>query len=1153
MKLNQHRLISLALAALVCCAGGASPAVADDSEVFTSAAFTSGAGARPNILFVIDTSGSMDAEVTSYDPDVTYTGPCDNGRVYWRTTNTDEPPNCATTTSVINEAANTCRASFARLKTEGFWRGRTQQFNPAANQWQNARAGATNDPFECEADSGVHGETDASAARFARNNATRWTTNAGLRINWNGRQSLTLYTGNYANWYYGAGDGYRATRWEIVRDVAKELIDDLEGVNLGLMRYSNNGDAGDAVAEGGMVMHPVAELTTASRTSMKNLLDAWGPNGWTPLSETLYEATQYFRGGTVEYGNSSRLNGATPALSVKESRVGGVITGTNYNSPIDFNCQNNYVVYLTDGLPTQDAGGESKIQALPDFAELGGECDAVNPDTGWADSGRCMVSLARYLATADHNTSVIGKQSVKTYMIGFGSDIAAAKPYLDDVARAGGTGESYAANSVAGLANTLQEIFTNIVEGKDVTFVSPTLSVNAFNRTRNLNDLYVSVFSPARGLHWPGNLKKYQIKNGKIVDKNEKDAVDPATGFFKDTAQSIWSKNISGTDIVDGPEVTLGGASSLLPEYVESSSGRKLYTYLGSEAKIYETANEIVSTNTALEAAMDLGGPSDPAVTDVIAWARGKDVLDANRKDGTDERRMRMGDPMHAKPALVIYGGDADEPEGVVYVPTNDGYLHAFDSQTGEELWAFIPPEHLPRIPRLYEDAVTPVREYALDGDVTVFKYDVNGDGAVTGDDRVYLFFGFGRGGSVYYALDVTEKTKPVFLWKATASELPGLGKAWSPPTVARVNVAGSTQGDQKFVLIFGGGYDEAQENYSYTVDTVGNRIFMLDLEDGELLWYAGNDSGADLQLSDMNNSIPSRVTVLDTNADKFADRMYVGDMGGRLWRFDIWNGQTASDVVTGGVIAELGAGGVASPSLSITRRFYNAPDVAIIQRRGSQPFFNIAIGSGYRGHPLSSDTQDRFYSIRDYLPFTKLTTAQYAALTPITDADLVDITTDLTAVVGPGAKGWKLLLNDGGSWNGEKVLAESITVAGVILFPTFIPLGEDTTTPCTARMVNRAYAVRVENGRPAFDSDDDESWERSDRYTELKQSGIAAEIAVLFNDKMDDGPDSSPPGDPTDPPDDDDPPSTTCTTGVEVLARCVDVSSSFRTYWQRR
>ena len=54
-------------------------------------------------------------------------------------------------------------------------------------------------------------------------------------------------------------------------------------------------------------------------------------------------------------------------------------------------------------------------------------------------------------------------------------------------------------------------------ESADTTFVAPAVAVNAFNRTQNLNQMFVSVFAPSPKKHWPGNLKKYQLWNGEIV------------------------------------------------------------------------------------------------------------------------------------------------------------------------------------------------------------------------------------------------------------------------------------------------------------------------------------------------------------------------------------------------------------------------------------------------------------------------------------------------------------------------------------------------------------------------------------------------------------------------------------------------------------
>ena len=76
-------------------------------------------------------------------------------------------------------------------------------------------------------------------------------------------------------------------------------------------------------------------------------------------------------------------------------------------------------------------------------------------------------------------------------------------------------------------------------------------------------------------------------------------------------------------------------------------------------------------------------------------------------------------------------------------------------------------------------------------------------------------------------------------------------------------------------------------------------------------------------------------------------------------------------------------------------RRFYYAPDVSVVTPRGSAPYLNIAIGSGYRGHPLDEEIQDRFYSIRDYQPFNRRTNTSFnSPWVPIEDDDLVNVTT---------------------------------------------------------------------------------------------------------------------------------------------------------------
>jgi type IV pilus assembly protein PilY1 len=150
-------------------------------------------------------------------------------------------------------------------------------------------------------------------------------------------------------------------------------------------------------------------------------------------------------------------------------------------------------------------------------------------------------------------------------------------------------------------------------------------------------------------------------------------------------------------------------------------------------------------------------------VCQLVAWLRGADVADrlpAPAGNGNvTEPRYDLGDPLHAKPVVVIHGGDAAAPGAVVYALTNDGLLHALDADTGRERWAFVPWDRLARTLPLYRDAgVQPRKSLGLDGALRVFKLDHDGDGVVepAAGDRVVLYFGMRRGGRSYYAVDVT-------------------------------------------------------------------------------------------------------------------------------------------------------------------------------------------------------------------------------------------------------------------------------------------------------------------------------------------------------------------------------------------------------------
>ena len=1100
MKISSRKFTWTSTGCALALLSGA-PAFADDTELLLINPDPT-LNPKPNVMFILDTSGSMTTTESTnapYDSSTNYSGLCDTDAIYW--TDVDVLPVCdslGTNIQWVWKTAFQCDYATNQIQGIGSFTNTMVQYRSdgaSAEKWQYLAPAEYSGPVECQADSGVHGDGSNSTDVYAVNGtglSYPWTDLATSELSWGSAPrnlSYTVYDGNYLNWK-NSPTSVTLSRSVIMKEVTKKVLSSVRNLNVGLMRFNNN--------EGGPVILGITDLDS-NRAAVMTAIDSLPAGGGTPLSEVMYENALYWRGMSAHYGELINETPTNPNALVSPDPATEV-----YKQPTWDVCAKNYNVLLTDGQPNNNEDELTLIPSLPNYsAALGGRtsCDNFSTD------GDCLDDVAEYLSIEDIDSTTPGIQNVTTHTIGFTINLQ----IMEDTAFDSG-GEYFLADDVETLTKTLLSIIANIND-KSLSFSAPAVSVNTFNRTRNLNDMYLTMFGAKSRAHWPGNLKKYKIINRVVVDgannpildangdvqlnpvitdASGADAVDPLTGFFFDSAKSFWTAGAA-----DGNDVRLGGAAKRLPD----PTMRNLYTNKNGNV-LTATTNLLTPANAAAFTNADFGlsgATGEPTIDEIIRWARGEDLRNEDNNTATTVR-YAMGDPLHAQPAAVVYGGTPASPDVVVFTATNDGYLHATNGSTGDELWSFVPQELLSNFTRLYFDPNSKYKQYGIDGNVVPVVKDANNNGIVDGSDFVYLIFGMRRGGTSYYALDVTNKNAPVMLWQANFAEM---GESWSTPVVTRMDINTTGTNAEKAVVVLGGGYDTVHDTTGHPAadDAAGAGVHILDLVSGARLWRAGIDSGAQLRLDvtgrEMTRAIPNEVRVIDLNGNGFADRMYASDISGQIWRFDVFNGQAPSSLVTGGVIARLGAEGLATPTAADTRRFYNSPDASLfLDKIQNRRFIAVSIGTGYRAHPFDLSAADRFYSLRDGDVFKKLTQTEYDNYSIATDASFVEVSGTKQIALSSTDRGWKFSLPAN-----QKILADSITFNNEVFFVAFSPDSAAAASCSAGRGTNILYRVNVVNGDPVVNnlSTLAPGTEDDARRRTLKQGGIAPSPTVLF------------------------------------------------------
>ena len=851
---------------------GIGPVSAKDTDVY----LMSPSVARddsPNVLIIIDNSGSMDTVLPTtaivYDPSIDYcsdsldtltgiTGAASNrpsncssisGRIYWSFSSSVP---ATTSNNWFDATKNHCEDSKTTLtgtssSSNGIYSNeKIAGLIPSGSEylWGSIN-GKTNSDItfiDCQPDANnIDGYPKRNV--IATNSLSdAYTSTFGSRFRWGNFDtdtSPTLYNSNrlaYENNSSLQTGSTNTTRLDAAKAAIKELIDSNPSVRFGLMTFNqNNGsDATDTADHGGRVIMKIDTMDAARRISMKSVVDNLVAYGFTPLAETLWESRRYFGGLGVDYGNND--TSATPARDTTAE------SGTNYISPFKFGCQTSYIIYVTDGDPTRDtnANSSSKITGLSGLSSC--------------DGSSCLDDLAGWMHDHDVYSSLPGEQRVTTFTIGFGDGISASgKALLQEAATAGG-GEYKDAVNASELSTALRGALSKAFE-TNTSYAAPSLSINAFNKLYNRDDVYFALFKPNSSVAWDGNIKKFKLCNsadataygctfGEVIDFNSTPApaIDSQTSKIKATAKSDWSS------VADGPEVTVGGAGEQITKDTDPPLPRTLYTYRGSyaSASMPATPEAVVATagsgTTLYDVAIndptilgltDTSGsasttnPTDTtAVTNLITWMRGKDAYDQRKDSGTDTghtgvtdeaRSWNFADPLHSRPVAFTFGSELDafskpdptKPIIKLFVGTNDGMVRMINNSTGKEEWGFIPKELLDEQYTLSQDADAD-HIYGLDDSPAFLVNDVNNDGIIDpATDKVYMYIGMRRGGRNLYAFDVTPAAKmtvqtdtvtPKLKWviEGGTGNFAKLGQTWSRPKVARIRAkcSGSTCDD---------------------------------------------------------------------------------------------------------------------------------------------------------------------------------------------------------------------------------------------------------------------------------------------------------------------------------------------------------------------
>lgn len=781
---------------------------------------------------------------------------------------------------------------------------------------------------------------------------------------------------NFANWF-----AYYRSRMLMMKTASTFAFDALDGkYRVGFDRLSNYG--GTTVQQGVAQFINNGEVANQRSTWWSNLTGAT-TSGSTPLRGELAKLGRYYAG---------KLTSTDPMLYSCQQNYTLLVTDGywNTNSYVDLKqvdgttqIGNQDNVLTTDPRPFYDGAqpnttctdsGYSSCGTLADVAAYYYKTDLRSAALGNASSGATGADVSAnnvFTSGDDKNTAQhmtlytlgLGVPGTLHYSTTYASDLtgdfaeirSGAKNWpaakqddptaIDDLwhAAVNGRGKYFSAADPTEVSNGLIDALSSITAR-----VGSAAAAAVSNLTPVAGDNYAYVAS-YETVSWVGDLQARTI--------------DLGTGQVSSGVDSSGNSTcgVSGSGCPWSAQALLDAKTwSTRNIYIKPSSGSTLRTFVPVNLTATEL-NYFDPSSLSQYAGLVASYSGSLTKSNVVNYLSGDRSMEINNSLGNPplwrSRSHVLGDIVNTTPTYIrapafaysdagysTYRSANASRTGMVYVSANDGMMHAFNADTGQEAWAYIPTALMPSLKALADENYS--HQFFADGPITVNDVYFSSDSSW----HTVLVGGLAGGGKSYYALDVTDPANPKYLWEVSSADtgFENLGYTFSKPSMNKLP-------NGQWVVMFASGYNNADgKGYLYAVNPETGAI-----KSGFPLSTGSGTAGSPSNLGKISAWVDS------PNINNTAQFVYAGDLNGDVWRFDLNPSAAGHSGVSVFKLAHLEKAGVAQPvSTRIEMTTVNT---------STSTYHVIYVATGqYLGIPdLSNTDVQSVYAIKDAMSST--------------------------------------------------------------------------------------------------------------------------------------------------------------------------------------